>query len=121
MGLLGSFSQGIEQLTITHEEPMLQVVNAAGNPFVMFTDGRSLDQENEGGGKTKIRTRWKKSRVVFQVTYPVTDGQSASANLTYELARPDQLMVTTTISVVGAGGRASRPLTIKRVYDRLES
>ena len=115
--MLQAFSQGIERLEIKHEDPALQVINATGTPFVMFTDGRSMDQENEDGGKTKIRTRWKKSRVVFQLTFPSSGGQTRSATLTYEL-EGNRLAVTTAVSVISVG-RPAPPITLRRVYDRV--
>ena len=119
MGLMQSMSQGIERLTISHEDPEMEIEDANGNGRLIFTDGRSVEREEEGGGKTKVKTRWKKNRVVVKVVFPTVDGMSRGIGLTYELDGPNRMIVTTSVSM-GAAGRPSAPLEIKRVYDLRE-
>jgi hypothetical protein len=122
MGMMQAYSQGVQSLRIQQQDPEMIIENANGVANTVFTDGRVIEREEEGGGKTKVRTRWKKDKLQVTVTFPsrVTDGGgtiSPSLNLIYELDKQERMVVTTT---VGLGG-ATPPLTVKRVYDRAES
>ena len=120
MGLLQVVSQGVQILKIDHVEPEIQIEDANGNVRSIFTDGRLVERAEEGGGKTKVKTKWKKNRVVVKVTFPTSGGVTPTIGLTYELDGPDRLIVTSEVSASGPG-RPSAPLDVRRVYDRKES
>lgn len=120
MGMMMAFSQGVATLRIHHADPELTIQNANGVANTVFTDGRVIEREEEEGGKTKVRTRWKKDRVQVNVDFPsrVADGGgtiSPSLVLTYALDKQGRLVVSTT---VGLGG-ATPPFGVDRVYDRI--
>ena len=121
MGLMRAFSSGSEMVTISYDDPEMAFEDANGVGNIVFTDGRVVVREEEGGGKTKVKTRWKKNRLIVSVTFPTmsSDGQmvSPSVNLTYEIDQDGRLRVSTT---VGVGGRTP-PFTVERVYDLAEA
>ena len=117
--MMQSMSLGIQRLTILHEDPQMQIEDANANLRLLFTDGRSVEREDEGGGKTKVKTRWKKNRVVVKVGFPTVGGVSSGIGLTYELEGATRMVVTTVVSM-SAAGRPSAPLAIRRVYDLSE-
>ena len=117
--MMQSMSQGIQRLTISHQDPEMQIEDANGNARLIFTDGRTVEREEEGGGKTTVKTRWKKNRVVVKVGFPTVDGVRRGIGLTYELDEAKRLIVTTTVSM-SAAGRPAAPLEIERVYDLRE-
>ncbi len=119
-GLLGVVSQGIQMLKIDHREPEMQIEDSNGNVRLIFTDGRLVERKDEDGGKTKVKTKWKKDRVVVKVTFPTSGGVIPTIELTYELDGPDRLIVTSRVSASGPG-RPTPPLSVERVYDRVES
>ena len=112
-----SFSQGAQRLTITQAEPEFTFVNANGVASTVFTDGRVQEREEDGGGKTKVKSRWKKGKLAISVSFP-GGGAGTTPTLTqnYSLNKDGRLLVTTT---VGVGG-GTRPFTVKRFYDRQE-
>ncbi len=116
MEMMQSMSLGIQRLTILHEEPQIQIEDSNGNIRLLFTDGRSVEREEEGVGKTKVKTRWKKDRVVVKVGFPTVGGIRSGVGLTYELEGRNRLIVTTSVSMSAAGSPAA-PLEIRRVYD----
>ena len=120
MGLLGVVSQGVQMLKIDHREPEIRIEDANGNVRSIFTDGRLVERAEEGGGKTKVKTKWKKNRVVVKVTFPTSEGVTPGIELTYELDDRDRLIVTSSVSASGPG-RPLAPLAVQRVYDRRES
>ena len=120
MGLLGVVSQGVQMLKIEHREPAIQIEDANGNVRSIFTDGRLVEREEEDGGKTKVKTKWKKERVVVKVTFPTSGGVTSGIELTYEIDDYGRLVVTSSVSA-SSPGRPSPPLSIERVYDRRES
>ena len=120
MGLLQGVSQGVQKLKIDHQEPEILIEDANGNLRSIFTDGRSIERPEESGGKTKVKTKWKKDRVVVKVTFPTSGGVIPTIELTYELDGPDRLIVTSQVSASGPG-RPTPPLSVERVYDRVES
>ncbi len=114
--LVSLMSQGIDQLTITHEEPAFRILNSMEVGTLLYTDGRTIEVEEEGGGKIKTKTRWKKNRVVMQVAFPAKDGLRRSIVQSFEL-EGDVLVVTTTVAATSPT-RPSQPVTLRRVYDR---
>ena len=123
-GMMQSMSQGIGMLTISHEDPQMQIVDANGNTRLIFTDGRAVEIEQEGGGKTKVKSRWKKNRVVVKVVFPTIGGVASGVGLTYELDGPRRMIVTTSVSMSAvnqSSATRSAPLQIRRVYDLRES
>ena len=119
MGLVTLMSQGIDLLTIEHEDPAFRMVNSMGAGTLLFTDGRTIEIEEEDGGKIKTRTRWKKNRVVMQVTFPSKDGLRRSIMQSFEL-KGSVLVVTTTVAATSPS-RPSKPVTLRRVYNRENS
>ncbi len=113
-------SQGIQMLKIDHREPEMQIGDSNGNVRLIFTDGRLVEREDEDGGKTKVKTKWKKERVVVKVTFPTSEGVTPTIELTYEIDDSGRLVVTSSVSASGPG-RPSPPLDVRRVYDLRES
>jgi len=119
-GLVAMVSQGVEQLSILHEEPAVQITDANGNARLVYTDGREIEIEEEGGGTIRVKTKWKKKKLVTQIHFPTREQMTRMISLTYELEGPDRLIVVTVVSM-SSTTRPSPPLTVKRVYDRLDA
>jgi hypothetical protein len=119
-GLLGVVSQGIQTLKIDHRAPEIQIEDSNGNVRSIFTDGRLIEREGEDGGKTKVKTKWKKDRVIVKVTFPTSGGVTPGIELSYEIDDLGRLVVTSVVSASGPG-RPAAPLSVERVYDRRES
>jgi len=95
-------------LEIRHREPLLAITDASGRERVLYTDGRSI-QEERSEGTTKLRARWKDGRI--EVTSIPEKGPKRV--VTYAVtADRTQLTVTTTITRSRGG-----ELTIRRLYD----
>jgi hypothetical protein len=119
MALMERFSQGAERLTIVQNEPEVTITNAAGASNMVFTDGRVVERVDEGGGKTKVKTRWKKERMIIDIDFP-TQPNPAGGTLTptltmiYSLDKNGRLLLASTVGI----GAAVPPFTVERVYDR---
>jgi hypothetical protein len=118
--MMKRFSQNGERLTIQQGDPEVTITNAAGQSNLVYTDGRVVESANEEGGKTKIKSRWKKDKMIIDIDFPSRPnpaGGTITPNLTmtYSLDKAGRLLLSST---VGIGGTTLPPLTVDRVYDR---
>jgi hypothetical protein len=119
LAMMERFSQNAERLTIQQADPEVTIINAAGQANKVFTDGRVVESANETGGKTKVKTRWKKEKMIIDIDFPSRPNPAGgtitpSLTMTYSLDKNDRLLL---VSSVGIGGTVP-PLTVNRVYDR---
>ena len=102
----------LETLNISHAEPMLSIMDAAGRERVVYTDGRTTQQERSHGGTTKVEARWKDGRIEI-ISKPETGPKITEAfSIT---ADGSHLTVTTKME----GGRMPA-VTIRRIYDNVK-
>jgi hypothetical protein len=119
LGMMESFSQGAERLTIVHSDPEVTITNAAGQANRVFTDGRLVERVDDQGGKTKVKTRWKKDKMIIDVAFPAQSNPQGGLltpgiTMTYSLDKSGRLELESTVAL-GAG---VAPFTVKRIYDR---
>lgn len=119
--MMERFLEGTERLEIDHRDPGVIITDATGQARRIFTDGRVIERDEEGGGKTKVKTRWKKERVIVDVRFPSRPnplGGTLTPNLTqsYRLDAEGRLEVATTVAL-GAG---TPPFTVERIYTKQE-
>ena len=119
LGMMERFSQNSEKLTIAQADPEVVITNAAGQANKVFTDGRVVESTGEDGGKTKVKTRWKKEKMIIDIDFPTRENPAGgtltpSLTMTYSLDKSGRLLLAST---VGLGGQIP-PLTVERVYDR---
>ena len=117
MGLMAMVSEGIEQLSILHEEPAVQITDANGNARLVHTDGREIEVASDGGGTILVKSKGKKNKLITQINFPTQELMTRSISLTYSIERPDRLVVMTQVSL-SSTTRPTPPLKVKRVYDR---
>ena len=117
MGLMAMVSEGIEQLSILYEEPAVQITDANGNARLVYTDGREIEVAADGGGTIRVKSKWKKNKLITQINFPTKELMTRSISLTYSIERPDRLVVMTQVSL-SSTTRPTPPLKVKRVYDR---
>jgi hypothetical protein len=121
LAMMQRFSQNSERLTIQQGDPEVTISNAAGQSNLVFTDGRVVESTNEEGGKTKVKTRWKKDKMIIDIDFPTRPNPAGgtltpSLTMIYSLDKSGRLLLSST---VGIGGQVP-PLTVDRVYDRGE-
>ena len=119
LALMQRFSEGFERLTITQSDPEVTLTNAAGASNMVFTDGRVVESVGEDGGKTKVKTRWKKERMIIDIDFPVRPNPAGGTitptlSMTYSLDKKGRLELEQSVGI----GSAVPPFTIERVYDR---
>jgi hypothetical protein len=119
MGMMQRFSQNTEKLTIVQQDPEVTITNAAGQANMVFTDGRVVESTGEDGGKTKVKTRWKKDKMIIDIDFPSRPNPAGgtltpSLTMTYSLDKNDRLLLSSTVGI----GATIPPLTVERVYDR---
>jgi hypothetical protein len=121
MALLERFSQGVERLIIAQGDPEVTITNAAGVANMVFTDGRVVERVDEDGGKTKVKTRWKKDKMIIDIDFPSRPNPAGgiltpNLTMTYSLGKDGRLELASTVGI----GAAIPPFTVERVYDREE-
>jgi hypothetical protein len=119
LALMQGFSQGAEKLVIAQNDPEVTITRANGMSNLVYTDGRLIESEGENGAKTKVKTRWKKDRMVVSIDFPARPspaGGTVTPNLQmiYSLDKNGRLALSTTVGV----GPQVPPFTVERVYDR---
>jgi hypothetical protein len=119
--MMQRFSQNSERLTIVQGDPEVTITNAAGQSNMVFTDGRVIESVGEGGGKTKVKTRWKKDKMVIDIDFPSRPSPAGGTitptlTMTYSLDKNGRLELASTVGI----GASVPPLTVERVYDRGE-
>jgi hypothetical protein len=119
MAMMERFSQNAEKLTIAQSDPEVTITNAAGQSNMVFTDGRVVESTNEEGGKTKVKTRWKKDKMIIDIDFPSRPNPAGgtltpSLTMTYSLDKNGRLLLASTVGI----GATVPPLTVERVYDR---
>jgi hypothetical protein len=119
MALMERFSQGAERLVIAQADPEVTITNAAGVANMVFTDGRVVERVDESGGKTKVKTRWKKDKMIVDIDFPTRPNPAGgtltpSLTMTYSLGKDGRLELASTVGI----GAAIPPFTVERVYDR---
>jgi hypothetical protein len=103
----------LETLKISHSEPMLSITDAAGRERVVYTDGRTTEQERSHGGTTKVEARWRDGRIEI-ISKPSSGPKVIEAfSIT---ADGSQLTVTTKME-----GERMGPVTIRRIYDAVKT
>jgi hypothetical protein len=122
MAMMERFSQNSEKLTIAQGDPEVTITNAAGQSNMVFTDGRVVESTNEEGGKTKVKTRWKKDKMIIDIDFPTRPNPAGgtltpSLTMTYSLDKNGRLLLASTVGI----GATVPPLTVERVYDRSEA
>lgn len=120
--MMQRFSQNAERLTIQQGDPEVTITNAAGQSNMVYTDGRVVESTNEQGGKTKVKSRWKKDKMIIDIDFPSRPNPAGgsitpSLTMTYSLDKSGRMLLSST---VGIGGTTLPPLTVDRVYDRGE-
>jgi hypothetical protein len=116
LGMMQAFSQGSQRLTLSQADPEFVIESSNGDETLVFTDGREMVREEERGGKTRVKTRWKKGRLVVKVMFPSSSGATPILSQTYSLSKVGHLQVSNTVGL----GDGRRPFTVNRVYDRQE-
>ena len=119
MAMLERFSQNSEKLTIAQSDPEVTITNAAGQSNMVFTDGRVVESTGEDGGKTKVKTRWKKDKMIIDIDFPTRPNPAGGTltpglTMTYSLDKSGRLLLASTVGI----GATVPPLTVERVYDR---
>ena len=119
LGMVERFTQNSEKLTIAQSDPEVTITNAAGQSNMVFTDGRVVESTGEDGGKTKVKTRWKKDKMIIDIDFPTRENptggiQTPSLTMTYSLDKNSRLHLASTVGI----GATIPPLTVERVYDR---
>ena len=119
LAMMQGFSQNSEKLTIVQSDPEVTITNAAGQSNMVFTDGRLVESEGEDGGKTKVKTRWKKDKMVIDIDFPTRPNPAGGTltpglTMTYSLDKSGRLLLASTVGI----GATVPPLTVDRVYDR---
>ena len=66
--------------------------------------------------KTTVKTRWKKTKLVVDVTFPGKKGATPTLTQNYSVDKKGRLLVATSVGM----GPGSSPFTVKRYYDRQE-
>jgi hypothetical protein len=122
MAMMERFSQNSEKLTIAQGDPEVTITNAAGQSNMVYTDGRVVESTNEEGGKTKVKTRWKKDKMIIDIDFPSRHNPAGgtltpSLTMTYSLDKNSRLLLESTVGI----GATVPPLTVERVYDRGEA
>ncbi len=116
LGMMQAFSQGSQRLTLSLVGPEIVIENSNGDETRLFTDGREMVREEERGGKTRVKTRWKKDRLLVKVMFASSSGATPTLSQTYSVSKIGRLLVSTTAGL----GDGRRPFTVNRVYDRQE-
>jgi hypothetical protein len=119
VGMMERFTQNSEKLTIEQSDPEVIITNAAGQANKVFTDGRVVESTGEDGGKTKVKTRWKKEKMIIDIDFPSRPNPQGgtltpSLTMTYSLDKNSRLHLASTVGI----GATIPPLTVERVYDR---
>jgi hypothetical protein len=119
LALMQRFTENSERLTIAQSDPEATITNAAGVANMVFTDGRVVERVDEDGGKTKVKTRWKKERMIVDIDFPVRPNPAGGTitptlTMTYSLDKKGRLELASSVGI----GAAVPPFTIERVYDR---
>jgi len=118
-GMMERVSQGAERLTIEQNDPEVTITNALGVANMVFADGRLIEREDESGGTTKIKTRWKKDRMIVDIDFPPRPNPTGGTitpgiTMNYSLDKNGRLELATSVAL----GAAVPPFTVERVYDR---
>jgi hypothetical protein len=118
MAMMQSVSQGAERLVIEQEGDQVTITNANGQANTLQTDGKVVEREGAQGA-TKIKSRWKKDRMIVNVDLPQRSSPlggmiTPNIQMTYSLDKNGRLELATTVGV----GAQLAPLTVERVYDR---
>lgn len=116
LGMMQPFSQGSQRLTLSLVGPEIVIESSNGDETRLFTDGRETVREEERGGKTRVKTRWKKDRLLVKVRFASSSGATPILSQTYSVSKIGRLLVSTTAGL----GDGRRPFTVNRVYDRQE-
>jgi hypothetical protein len=119
MAMMERFSQNTEKLTIAQSDPEVTITNAAGQSNMVFTDGRVVESTGEDGGKTKVKTRWKKDKMIIDIDFPTRPNPAGgtltpSLTMTYSLDKAGRMLLESTVGI----GATVPPLSVERVYDR---
>ena len=119
LAMMQQFSQNFERLTIVQGDPEVTITNATGDTNMVFTDGRLVESEGESGGKTKVKTRWKKDKMIIDIDFPIRPNPAGgtltpSLMMTYSLDKAGRLALSSTVGI----GAAVPPFTLERVYNR---
>jgi hypothetical protein len=119
LAMMERFSQNSEKLTIAQGDPEVTITNAAGQSNMVFTDGRVVESTGEDGGKTKVKTRWKKEKMIIDIDFPSRPNPAGgtltpSLTMTYSLDKSGRLLLASTVGI----GATVPPLSVGRVYDR---
>ncbi len=99
-----------QTLQIEHADPQLTIRDGAGREHILFTDGRTTEEERSFGGTTKIKARWKDGHVVVEID----PEHGPSYTETYSVTA-DHKQLTVTTRFKGRGSRGD--VEIRRVYD----
>jgi len=106
-----AMNERIQSIEIAHQDPQLDLRFADGRERTIYTDGRAIEDDFEGG-IFEAKGKWKGgSRVVVKAesTY------GGKITETYELSEDGQQLYVTT-KMEGDGRRPS--ITFRRVYDK---
>jgi hypothetical protein len=119
LGMFERFSQNSERLTIAQSDPEVTITNAAGQSNMVFTDGRVVESTGEDGGKTKVKTRWKKDKMIIDIDFPTRPNPAGgtltpSLTMIYSLDKSGRLLLASTVGI----GATVPPLTVERIYDK---
>ena len=122
LAMMQQFTQNSERLTIAQSDPEVTITNAAGQSNMVFTDGRVVESTGEDGGKTKVKTRWKKDKMIVDIDFPTRPNPAGgtltpSLTMTYSLDKSGRLLLASTVGI----GATVPPLTVERIYDRGEA
>ena len=84
-----------------------------------YLQGHSVESTGEDGGKTKVKTRWKKEKMIIDIDFPTRPNPAGgtltpSLTMTYSLDKSGRLLLASTVGI----GATVPPLTVERVYDR---
>lgn len=119
LAMMERFSQNSEKLTIAQSDPEVTITNAAGQSNMVFTDGRVVESTGEDGGKTKVKTRWKKDKMIIDIDFPTRPNPAGgtltpSLTMIYSLDKSGRLLLASTVGI----GATVPPLTVERIYDK---
>lgn len=106
-----AMAERIQSIEIAHRDPQMDLRFADGREWTVFTDGRAIEDDFEGG-IFEAKARWKGGS---QVVVKAESTYGGKLTETYELSENGQQLYVTT-KMEGDGRRPN--ITFRRVYDK---
>jgi hypothetical protein len=104
---------GATTLQITADGPQLTVTyGGSEEPHLLFTDGRKVRTEHEGGEEMVQRTRWRDEHLEIETTA----GRAKVTELWVLTNDRKRIFATVEMDMPGGG----RKMSFRRVWDRVE-